>query len=202
MREVDAANTEARRSQILEAAARCLARDGVAKTSISDICREAGMRPGHLYYYFPSKDAIFKALAQRNRGAVIQAIEHMFDGDDIPAQIFAVHQRAEDDRRAYGVTPAARVELETYFLRHAEAAEIVPDDGVSLFDILRRVTTAAVAGGRLPTTTDVDAFVHAVVLIWQGLSYIRLLAAVDFEHMKKAVVLLLGPLAPRTDQST
>ncbi len=201
MREVDEANTEARRTQIIAAAARCLARDGVAKTSISDICREAGMRPGHVYYYFPSKDAILKAVVLHNRAAAIEAIEHMFDGDDIPAQIFAVHQKAEDDRRAFGVTPAARVELESYFSRHAEAGEIVLDGSDSLFDIMRRATVAAVAAGRLPATTDVEIFVHAVALVWQGLSYSRLSSAFDFEQMRKAVGALLAPWAPRTRPS-
>jgi AcrR family transcriptional regulator len=202
MREVDEANTEARRSRIVEAAARCLARDGVAKTSISDICREAGMRPGHLYYYFPSKDEVLLAVMLRNREAVIEAVEHMLDGDDIPAQIFDVHQTAEDDRLTLGLTPAARVELESYFSRRPESAAIAPDDdGDFLFDVMRRATVAAIATGRLPATTDVETFVNAVALIWQGLSYSRLSSAFDFGQMRKAVELLLGPCAPRTTSS-
>jgi len=73
MRRADPIRQEQRRQQILEAAGRCFMRDGFRGASISDICHEAKMSPGHLYHYFESKDAIIAALTQ---AGLAQAAAH------------------------------------------------------------------------------------------------------------------------------
>jgi AcrR family transcriptional regulator len=64
MRKVDPVRHDERRREILDAAARCFARDGLRGASIADICTEAAMSPGHLYHYFASKEAIVCAMTQ------------------------------------------------------------------------------------------------------------------------------------------
>src|SRR4051795_3550849 len=59
-----------RRAEILEAARRCVARSGFHQASMQDICAEAGMSPGNLYRYFPSKEAIIAGIAERDRAEV------------------------------------------------------------------------------------------------------------------------------------
>ncbi len=54
---------EGKRHELLEAAHRCFLRHGIQGASISMICKEAGISPGHLYHYFPSKDAIVEQMA-------------------------------------------------------------------------------------------------------------------------------------------
>jgi TetR/AcrR family transcriptional repressor of uid operon len=54
---------EGKRQEILAAAHRCFLRHGLQGASISMICKEAGMSPGHLYHYFPSKEAIVEQMA-------------------------------------------------------------------------------------------------------------------------------------------
>ena len=49
----------AKRKEILEAAARVFARDGFANTKISDVAALAGIGKGTVYEYFPSKDELF-----------------------------------------------------------------------------------------------------------------------------------------------
>lgn len=193
MREVDESNTEARRVQIIEAATRCLARSGVAKTSINDICREAGMRSGHLYYYFENKDAVLEAVLLHNRETVINSVEHMLDGGDLVSQIFDVHVKAEQGRLSYGLTPAVRIELECYFQRLAAADTRVAGLSDRMVDVMRNAAESAVAAGRLSKDLNIDTFVDAVALIWQGLSYSRLIPDLDVEAMRRAVQLLLAP---------
>jgi AcrR family transcriptional regulator len=64
---------EARRQQILAAAARCFSERGFHATTMRAICREAGLSAGAVYTWFPSKTAIIEALGQlgleRNRSA-------------------------------------------------------------------------------------------------------------------------------------
>ena len=62
MRTLNPVRHAEKRQEILDAAARCLARDGFQGASTAIICREAGISPGHLYHYFASKEEILTAL--------------------------------------------------------------------------------------------------------------------------------------------
>ena len=62
MRKVDPEKHEAKRRQILEAAVACFARKGFHRTSTAEICAEAGMSPGNLFHYFPTKRDIVHGL--------------------------------------------------------------------------------------------------------------------------------------------
>ena len=64
MRTVDPLKHAERRREILEAARRCFARDGFRGASISEICAEAQISPGHLYHYFENKEAIVTAMTE------------------------------------------------------------------------------------------------------------------------------------------
>ncbi|MFG1478893.1 TetR/AcrR family transcriptional regulator [Xanthobacter sp. V4C-4] len=63
MRKLDPVRHEEKRQEILAAANRCFERSGLKGASVADICKEAGISPGHLYYYFESKDAIIATLS-------------------------------------------------------------------------------------------------------------------------------------------
>jgi len=65
MPKVTEAHIEARRHQILEAARTCFSRQGFHQTTVQDICKEAGLSPGAVYRYFPSKDHIIAATCLR-----------------------------------------------------------------------------------------------------------------------------------------
>jgi AcrR family transcriptional regulator len=54
---------DARRTQIIDAAIVCFARDGFHRATMQDICREAGLSPGAIYRYFSSKDELVEAIA-------------------------------------------------------------------------------------------------------------------------------------------
>jgi AcrR family transcriptional regulator len=196
MREVDEANTEVQRNRILDAAARCLELKGVAKTSINDICREAGMRPGHLYYYFPSKDAVLAAVVMRDRDYIIDLIANMLDGPDIAGQIVDVHTKANDLRQSFGLRPVSRIELTAYFSRLPDFDEAGLGEEKDLIDAMLKAVRAAMLNGGLPGNLDVQSFVDAIVLIWQGLSYSRMADDFDMDRLARAArELIQGRLA-------
>jgi TetR/AcrR family fatty acid metabolism transcriptional regulator len=62
----------ARRSQILEAAAKVFAEKGFHPTTIKDIAREAGIAEGTIYNYFESKTALLLGIFDRMSEAVRQ----------------------------------------------------------------------------------------------------------------------------------
>ncbi|MES2533817.1 MAG: TetR/AcrR family transcriptional regulator [Pseudomonadota bacterium] len=55
---------EARRQQVLNAAADCFRDHGFHGTSIQRISLAAGMSPGHIYHYFENKEAIVAAIVR------------------------------------------------------------------------------------------------------------------------------------------
>ncbi len=65
-------SAEERRTRILDAAEACFVRHGFHRATMHDVAAEAGMSPGNLYRYFPSKDAIVAGLAERDRAAVAE----------------------------------------------------------------------------------------------------------------------------------
>ncbi|MDQ4626499.1 TetR/AcrR family transcriptional regulator [Janthinobacterium lividum] len=65
MRTIDPGKHAARRDAILSAARSCFARKGFHQTSTAAICAQAGMSPGNLFHYFPTKQAIIAAIVDQ-----------------------------------------------------------------------------------------------------------------------------------------
>ena len=72
-----------RRPQILDAAEACFARAGFHRTTMQDVARAAGMVPGNLYRYFPSKDAIIVGLVERDRANIAADFAALGDCPDL-----------------------------------------------------------------------------------------------------------------------
>jgi AcrR family transcriptional regulator len=64
---------DARRSVVLAAAAHCFAARGFHSTSVQQIAAAAGVQPGALYRYFPSKEAIIAAIIAEAHGQLLEA---------------------------------------------------------------------------------------------------------------------------------
>lgn len=82
-RKVDPEREAQRRADILAAAARAFVRDGLRGTSIASICKEAGISPGHLYYYFRSKEDLIAAMAEADLAAIRRYAEGLHTLDDL-----------------------------------------------------------------------------------------------------------------------
>jgi TetR/AcrR family transcriptional regulator, repressor for uid operon len=96
MRRVDPVKHEEKKQQILAAARRCFVRNGFRGASIADICAEAGISPGHLYHYFPSKEAIVGAMgtAALNTGAA--QFGELMEGSHALAALASVIEHAKN----------------------------------------------------------------------------------------------------------
>src|SRR4249919_3693257 len=122
MRRANAQLRYDRRDEILAAAQRCFVRSGFHGASMQDICNEAGMSPGNLYRYFPSKEALMAGIAERDRAEVAQE----FASADLSHGFFAVLEGMA--RHHFAVKPDEQVLLCTEVMaesrRNPEIARI------------------------------------------------------------------------------
>lgn len=65
-------NERETRTQIMDAAEALFARDGYAATTIKRIGGEAGANPALIYYYFGSKEGLYRALMERLFGMIVR----------------------------------------------------------------------------------------------------------------------------------
>lgn len=67
MRTLNPLQHQARRQHILAAAMECFLRKGFHGTRTAEICAQAGMSPGNLFHYFPTKEAIIAAIVEEDQ---------------------------------------------------------------------------------------------------------------------------------------
>ncbi|WP_043749124.1 TetR/AcrR family transcriptional regulator [Imhoffiella purpurea] len=106
---------EARRQQILDAAAECFAREGFHGTSIARLSKEAGMSSGHIYHFFANKETIIAALIERRLECAQEMARHFESAEDV---FQALLDRVDIGLREKTEREYAALEMEIY----AEAA--------------------------------------------------------------------------------
>jgi TetR/AcrR family transcriptional regulator, cholesterol catabolism regulator len=72
--------------KILNAASELFSRKGFDGTSMRDIAKASSIRPGSIYYYFSSKDAIFREVLEKGISPVIHSGEKIVNGDIPPPE--------------------------------------------------------------------------------------------------------------------
>ncbi|MFN8232305.1 MAG: TetR/AcrR family transcriptional regulator [Actinomycetota bacterium] len=66
---------KAREELVVGAAAELIAERGLANIRVSDVAERAGMSPGHVTYYFPSKIELLMRAIRQSEGSLIDLVE-------------------------------------------------------------------------------------------------------------------------------
>ena len=82
MSAVPSDRSQARRQQVLDAAADCFRRRGFHGAGMAEIAKTAGMSPGHIYNLFENKDDIIAAIVEHDRDTIVQKINDVQREDD------------------------------------------------------------------------------------------------------------------------
>lgn len=170
-----------RRVAILDAAERCFARSGFHQASMQEICAEAGMSPGNLYRYFPSKDAIIAGIADRDRAKVIEAFavvtrsDSFFDG---LAELAREHIVRRSDHEI-GLCTEVMAERR----RNPRIAEIFREVEKDVKAVLVAMLKRAAARAEIRPEVDFDAAATVLMALADGLSW-RRASDRDFEAEK------------------
>jgi TetR/AcrR family transcriptional regulator, repressor for uid operon len=173
MRRANAQLQSDRRAEILAAAQRCFVRSGFHGASMQDICAEAGMSPGNLYRYFPSKEALIAGIAERDRAEVAQS----FASADLSQGLFTVLEGLAHHH--FAVRPTEQVLLCTEVMaearRHPEIARISNSFDADVRKWLLDLLRAAVARGDVPSDIDLEGVVTMLMIIADGVWWRRAL---------------------------
>ena len=173
MRRANAQLQSDRREEILAAAQRCFVRSGYHGASMQDICAEAGMSPGNLYRYFPSKEALMAGIAERDRAEVAQ----QFASADLSQGFFAVLEGLAHHH--FSVRPDEQVLLCTEVMaearRNPAIARISASFDADVKKWLVGLMRAAAARGDIPVGVDFDAVASMLMIIADGVWWRRAL---------------------------
>ena len=152
---------------------RCFVRDGFHGASMQDICAEAGMSPGNLYRYFPSKEALIAGIAERDRAEVGKE----FASADLASGIFAVLEGMAHHH--FAERPSEQVLLCTEVMaearRNPEIARIFSSFDADVKKWLLALLRSARDRGEIPAEVDLDAVVTMLMIIADGVWWRRAL---------------------------
>jgi TetR/AcrR family transcriptional repressor of uid operon len=161
MRKVDPTKHEAKRHEILMAAGRSFERRGFQRTTISDICAEANISPGHLYHYFANKEAIVAAMVQAHLTMAAERSKGATDVSNPVATLIDGLVRAVDD---HGPAPQALLlEMLAEAGRNPAIAQILQDHSRFIRGLLISALEAGQRQGQVEA--DLDPEIAAAVLM-------------------------------------
>jgi AcrR family transcriptional regulator len=153
-RTVDPQLHRTRRKAITEAAARLFAARGFARTTTAEIARAAGISTGTLFYYFPDKQAVFRALFEQDIPVSRSLFEAHADTADPLASILdvvtALAAPACDE-----TAPGLLVELLRQVGEDRQLVEVVATNDAIVQDGLATLIVKAAERGQ--TDRDLDA---------------------------------------------
>ena len=182
-----------RRARILDAAEICFARAGFHRTTMQDICKEAGISAGALYLYFDSKEALIAGIVGRDRQEVLSRFAALEHEPDMLAGLQNVMRSCIIDRPRH--KSVLIVEIGAEGTRNAAIARFIADCDTAIRASLLGLLERAVAEGRLAPTVPPAKLVPMMELLADGMFWRRAIQP-DFDANAVMPVILaaIGPL--------
>jgi len=155
-----------RRRQVLDAAMECFRRSGFRGASVSEICHEAGMSPGHLYHYFENKEAIVEAICRRDLERVLTRVTAVRDADEFTAALVEIG--VDEVTQGLGRHAAFFHDILAEASRNPRVAAVLARFDEMVEAQLGEKLRAAQMGGQLGTKLDLAGAVVEMRIIAHG----------------------------------
>lgn len=158
-----------RRTQLLDAAAVCFARGGFHGTTVADISGAAGCSPGLLYRYFPGKDALIRALVERDGRRYTAWLRAIGSAPDALAALreLLAHVLAELEQPGHA---ALHLEIHAEAARDPDLAGTVRAVTDDVLTALAEVLRSGQAAGAFDARLDADLTARALLALVDGLT--------------------------------
>lgn len=171
MRRANAKLQSDRRAEILTAAQRCFARAGFHQTSMHEICAEAGMSPGNLYRYFPSKEAVIAGIAERDRAEVREQFKAVETAPEVFGALGALARHHLVERSAEEVALCAEIMAESR--RNPDIARIYEGVERDVKVLLAALLKRAASEGEIAPDLDYEGIAVVLMALADGLAWRR-----------------------------
>jgi len=172
MRKGNPVKFEEKRQEILEGAVRCFIRDGFRGASISTICAEAEISPGHLYHYFPSKEAIIEAMAATHLESIRARFSQLADKKDAIAVIITELRRSR--KGAISGERTLILDLMAEAGRNPAIAKIVHSHTRAIRGLLAETLRNGQATGGIDQNLDVELAAVLLINLMDGSKILRI----------------------------
>ncbi len=182
-----------RRTHILDAAERSFVRAGFHRTTMQDVAAEAGMSPGNLYRYFPSKDAIVIGLTERDRSRVAQDFTACDSGDDFMTSFTKLGRKHfEEEPREKAILC---LEIWAESARNPAFAAMCAEFEQEVIRRLADMLQEARDRGDIAPGVDAHGIATAIMTLGNGL-FVRRAIAPDFDASREVplVIALIGAM--------
>jgi TetR/AcrR family transcriptional regulator, repressor for uid operon len=186
-----------RRGRILDAAERCFVRSGFHRTTMQDVAAEAGMSPGNLYRYFPSKDAIVAGLTERDRSQLARDFAAFDSGADFMTTFMNLGRKHfEEEPRERAVMC---LEIWAESARNPAFAAMCAEFEHELVKRLTGVLRNAQDRGEVAADVDPQAAATVILTLGNGL-FVRRAITPEFDAAREVpyVIGLIGAMLSGT----
>ena len=145
-RTVDPERVAQRREAITLAAAGLFGTKGFERTTVADIAKVAGISAGSVFYYFPDKRAVFRAVFERDLPLSREMVARYAEAGDVMAAILDLAAELVADARDLGAFGLV-VELLRQVDHDPELGEVVTRTGQVVRDGLAGLIARGIADG-------------------------------------------------------
>jgi len=168
MAKEEANRRDMRQRQILEAALQCFKEKGFHGTSMAEICKRAGMSPGHLYHYFSSKVELIEAIAEEDsRKAERNIASLMRNGDPVKA-LFKEMEGVW--KHGQGIHGAINAEVLAEAAHNKRVSQIIRRRNNRIRGVLAETLEAAKKAGKVHPDLDPVGTASVLIALADGLS--------------------------------
>ncbi len=167
MRKIDPEKQLAKRRQIVDAAIVCFAKQGFHATSTAQICAQAGMSPGNLFHYFPTKNAIIQSIAEMDRSDTIGVMQRLEASDDV---VVGLQNLAKEALIAASdpIYSAISIEIAAEAIRNPAVAALFADNDDAARRAMIRHLKRGVESGQIDSCLDLTVAASWLLALIEG----------------------------------